>query len=252
MHWIEEWMRSECSMLQPGCRDCRQMCAPKLVLAQNARIPIRLIDDLLYSGYITHPNFADRIADYIGATPEQRDSLVHEQHRGKYIPGETIRKRAAAAPRAEKLTNHCGAVVMIDSGGNELRRFIGVTVAAEYAEKGEKFVLSRCNRQIGPATNEFAALKASFRWAEAWDKLSPEERLEDIRNPMRAAGPCSCSAMPKTYKYMGESHTIAEWARIADLPAETLKKRIKNGWTMEDAIKTPLRSYGDRSKSDEK
>lgn len=247
MHWIEEWMRGKCSMLQPSCYECRQMCAPKLILAQNARIPIRLIDDLLYSGDITHPNFADRIADYIGAAPEQRDSLVHEIHHGKYIPGKTIRKKSAA-PKAERLANRRGAVVMIDSSGNELGRFHSVTAAAEYAKKGEKFISHRCNRLIGPTTNEFSALKASFRWAEAWDKLSREERVEDIRNPLRVAGPCSCSAMPKTYNYMGESHTLTEWARIADLPAKTLKKRIKNGWSMEDAIKTPLRSYGDRSK----
>ena len=37
------------------------------------------------------------------------------------------------------------------------------------------------------------------------------------------------------YEYKGESHTIAEWARITGIKETTLSKRLKN-WSIEDAL----------------
>ena len=39
-------------------------------------------------------------------------------------------------------------------------------------------------------------------------------------------------------EYNGESHTMAEWARIAGLAKNTFRRRIKNGWPMEKALTT--------------
>ena len=37
------------------------------------------------------------------------------------------------------------------------------------------------------------------------------------------------------------SHTLAEWANIANMKPETLAYRINNGWPMDEALNTPVR-----------
>lgn len=38
-----------------------------------------------------------------------------------------------------------------------------------------------------------------------------------------------------------ETHTLSEWGDIVGISPDTLKRRIKSGWTVEKAIKTPVR-----------
>jgi hypothetical protein len=40
-------------------------------------------------------------------------------------------------------------------------------------------------------------------------------------------------------EYMGESRCISEWAKLLDLNEETLRARIRYGWTVERAMTTP-------------
>jgi hypothetical protein len=42
---------------------------------------------MLINGHrsITHPKIADALADYIGATAEERDNIVHSGYRGTYV-----------------------------------------------------------------------------------------------------------------------------------------------------------------------
>lgn len=44
------------------------------------------------------------------------------------------------------------------------------------------------------------------------------------------------------------SHTLSEWAEIADMQPTTLAYRINNGWSMDKALKTPVRRYVDGHK----
>lgn len=39
----------------------------------------------------------------------------------------------------------------------------------------------------------------------------------------------------------GETHTLAEWGRIAGIKPDTIAKRMKKGWSVEDAVTTPKR-----------
>ena len=248
MHWLEDWMRRECCLdRKPDCRACRDMCIPKIVLAKETGVPMRLIDRIIYDGWITHPNFADAIADFTGALPWQRDSMVNEIHRGKWKPGRRRKRKTAKAEYTGD--SHYKwkerPVVLIDRKGNERKRFAGAQAAADYAGKGRNYIYSRCERRISQQTDEFARTEESFRWADEWDRMSPEERAEDVRNKYRESGKCTCSAMPRVFEFQGERHTIAEWARICMLPESTLRERIKAGWDIEKAIKTPLRSYGE-------
>lgn len=39
--------------------------------------------------------------------------------------------------------------------------------------------------------------------------------------------------------YNDQTHTIAEWANIKDMPYDRLQARIAHGWSIEDALNTP-------------
>lgn len=44
-----------------------------------------------------------------------------------------------------------------------------------------------------------------------------------------------------TVEYNGESHTVAEWAKILGIKYGTLHKRLEEGWSAEDAFHTPVK-----------
>lgn len=41
-------------------------------------------------------------------------------------------------------------------------------------------------------------------------------------------------------EYMGETHTINEWASIVGIKRQTIQRRIKVGWSVEDALTKPV------------
>lgn len=45
----------------------------------------------------------------------------------------------------------------------------------------------------------------------------------------------------RTVEYNGESRTVAEWAKILGIKYATLRKRLEEGWSVEDAFHTPVR-----------
>lgn len=47
-------------------------------------------------------------------------------------------------------------------------------------------------------------------------------------------------------EYRGQIHTIADWSKITGLSRETIRRRLKNGWTIQEALDTPPipRGYG--------
>lgn len=42
-------------------------------------------------------------------------------------------------------------------------------------------------------------------------------------------------------EYQGETHTIAEWARLKGIHVHTLRNRLWKGWSAEKALNTPTR-----------
>lgn len=50
----------------------------------------------------------------------------------------------------------------------------------------------------------------------------------------------------KIYTAHGKSLTMRQWAKELNLPQKTLRRRLDNGWTLEDALTKPLH---DRSKN---
>lgn len=44
-----------------------------------------------------------------------------------------------------------------------------------------------------------------------------------------------------TVEYNGECRTLAEWSKTLGIKYATLRKRLEDGWSVEDAFHTPLR-----------
>jgi len=51
---------------------------------------------------------------------------------------------------------------------------------------------------------------------------------------------CTKKRWGKRYAYNGEEKTLAEWAEFTGLSYDTFRNRLRNGWTIERAIETPL------------
>ena len=68
----------------------------------------------------------------------------------------------------------------------------------------------------------------NVRWAD---------RLTQARNTTRV----------KLVDFMGESRCLSEWARLLNINIWTLRARIKNGWSIDDALKKPANPYPKRS-----
>lgn len=86
MHWITAYRE--------------KMQIDRLRFARRARCSERLIFMLEEGQEITHPIIANRIAETCGATAAQRDSIVHEKHRGEWQPG--IGRKAGKRKRGQK------------------------------------------------------------------------------------------------------------------------------------------------------
>lgn len=44
-------------------------------------------------------------------------------------------------------------------------------------------------------------------------------------------------------QFNGETHTLTEWARITGITPQNIKRRLKNGWSLEKTLTTPAKKY---------
>lgn len=51
------------------------------------------------------------------------------------------------------------------------------------------------------------------------------------------------------FEYLGQSLTLASWAKITGVSDNTLRERLKSGWTIEQTLSTPLRCKQVRNSS---
>lgn len=156
-------------------------------------VPMR-VSDILLERLETEPNFrtvpklADLIAEACGATAQQRDRLVLKRYRGTWKPTGRPRPVATAAappPRPAGIR----AVVCVDRLGDVVQRFPSGQEAARRFSCTTDTVGRRCRRQV--ETNEFGTLGLTFRFADEWDRMSPEERRQDLHrtDPKPVAAP---------------------------------------------------------------
>ena len=172
-------------------------------------------------GYVTHPSIADLIADAVGATASQRDAIVAEGHRGTYRPRHVKMRRPEPAPSAVRAPEYQAsikaAIVKVDRGGEIVERYESVQMAADMNGIDESCVYKRCLRRIA---REFHFMGVStgttFRYADEWEKMTPEERERDLERP-EASGVAYVRGMKKAIVVIDrEGNEIARYASAKD------------------------------------
>lgn len=168
MHWLEKWRREN--------------SFSKGDLAHAVRVSWALIDMLEnHAGCITHSKIADRIADYTGATVEQRDSIVHKQHRGTWKPDP---RRSAGKQKkreeAAKTSHNCRIVVALNTAGVSMDVYPSERAAAQAVGCTSQTVHNRCARDVKATTNEFSPYGLTFRFADEWFAMTPQQQFEDM------------------------------------------------------------------------
>ena len=104
----------------------------------------------------------------------------------------------------------------------------GITVCDEWVKSFEAFrdwALAneyRDNLTIDRKDNDGPYCPDNCRWATH----------KEQQNNMRSN---------RTITYKGETKTLTQWAELAGLNKKTLQYRLNNGWSVEQAITTPIR-----------
>lgn len=122
----------------------------------------------------THPRIADAIATVCHATPEQRDSIVDEKHRGKWKAG-TAESQQVQTP-AWKLHGE-KPVVMVDGTGKVICKYSSTADASRASRIATKTIGEICKRK---RKNVLARYKFTFRYVEEWEAMSNEQQIQDI------------------------------------------------------------------------
>ena len=183
MNWIGRWCKEHCQ-IDKDCDHCSDLCLPRFNIARAVNCSEYLIWILVnQNGGITHPEIANAIADYIGATAEERDSIVAMEHRGKWKPNTN---RAFFEPDSSwQLVPRHGngkSVVVVDRVGEVIARYSSITTAASRMRVDNGLVSRRCNHIGSDLRDEFEPNSFTFRFADEWDVLTPEERRANVRN----------------------------------------------------------------------
>lgn len=180
MNFIGEWCRERCR-IGGKCENCSKYCKPRFELAYAVKCSETTIWNLIFcNGYITHPCIADRIADHLGATAEQRDSIVHVDRRGGYIPIYDRVSDAYTENRGGVRAACMKEIVAIDRAGIEVLRLGSISEAAKRFRSTSPTVSNRCRRIGSVGYDEFIPPGVTFRYATEWDAMDENERKTDI------------------------------------------------------------------------
>lgn len=127
----------------------------------------------------THPRIADAIATACHATPEQRDTIVDKEHRGTWKMQQLF--TTTMTPVEKNVNTHKPGyerpIVKIDVQGRVVARYTSLTAAENCEDLGRDSIRVRCKREV---KSEFNGRKYTFRFAEEWDKMTNEQKLEDL------------------------------------------------------------------------
>ena len=133
---------------------------------------------LLEIGSITHPRIANVIAEFCGASAEQRDMIVHKDHHGEWQPNQPVALANPCAVRFNNSQSGAKPVVKINISGNVVAAYESVVEAARHEDVNEHNIRSRCKRR---AKHELTVDHPyTFRYQAEWIAMSREEQLKDI------------------------------------------------------------------------
>lgn len=175
MNWIGTWCKNRCG-LDRNCDHCTETCIPRIRIANAVNCSEHLIWILMnQDNGMTHPNIANAIAEFMGATAEQRDSIVHSKYRGTWQPND---KSESKRGKHYGIWN-ASPVVAVNRRGNIIKRFSSMKSAARYMNCSPYMVHSRCNRTY-LEKDEFDPIGVTFRLEAEWSNMTQQERFEDI------------------------------------------------------------------------
>ncbi len=237
MHWLEEWRKKH--------RMSRETLAKQVEVSEHL---IWILEN--EKDGRTHPLIADDIADYTGATIEQRDSIVHKRHRGTYVPnpGKREKKRrimVKPTPSLETEREHVKedgrlekgrTVYAVNKDGEIVQQYASMAEAALRTGMDKSSVYTRCRRKL--AENEFLVSEITFRYADEYDEAAKaavivkgfEARAQQAKGAWRYGA----------HWYLninGETKTLRQWAQESGIKSFTLLGRIQRGMKPEDAIR---------------
>lgn len=183
MNWIAKWLAARCEYPEKmDCGECMRICTARRRLAEETGCSEQLTDILVLGG-ITHPGIADRLADFMGATPRQRDSIVDKKHRGTYHPSPKP-KRKAVPPKPEpeepRTDQRVVGVVALDRLGKEIARFESAWAAAEKIGCNPKTIQTRCAGKLSGDGDEFRKYGMTFCYTNDWDSMTDREKMASI------------------------------------------------------------------------
>ena len=104
----------------------------------------------------------------------------------------------------------------------------GITIYAEWIDDAEKFIEWAVTSgwkpglQIDRQNNNGDYEPSNCRWVSS--KIQQRNRRDNV-----------------VIEFNGETHVLSEWAEVKGIGASTLGFRIRSGWTIEDALTTPVR-----------
>ena len=233
MHWIEKFRAKNKLSQEEMAKKVRTCKAYQIVEKPGCRTKYEkyqvacsdLLIEILEHGGITAPGIAAAITTVCGGTAEQWDSIVHEDYRGTWKPGDriafkprmqaepfdvmpkieaTIKERPRAErpraekPRAEKPKAEKPKaapkpqkpaepeikrpVVQIGKDFAEAARYATPAAAAAAMNVSLRIITVRCDRKVSDETDEFIRYQNTWRYADEWDSMTPEQRMEDMKN----------------------------------------------------------------------
>lgn len=76
-----------------------------------------------------------------------------------------------------------------------------------------------------------------------WESDHIPKRCAKCKKPTWNRAPIRHGQNGKMIKAFGKSQSIAAWGRESGISKETLSYRLKSGWKIEDALRTPVRVW---------
>lgn len=133
---------------------------------------------------VTHPHFADVIAEACGASADQRDMIVPEKYRGRWKPPKKpqllteYRHPWKDTPAVLPPMNVAKAVVVVDRDGRVVARYKTINAAANHWPFTDSTISSRCNH--GASCDEFEKCGVTFRFASVWGRMTPDQKAREM------------------------------------------------------------------------
>ena len=230
MHWLEEWRKRN--------------GVDRRALARAADCSEELIYRIETLHTVTQKDIAMRIADCVGATPEQYNSLVNEIHYGKWSPEKkpAMLRQKAVSPPVSKREYICRGrrtrpLYSINLDCKPVTRYETLAEASEMTKLSQDYICRRCRE--GLQTNEFELNGVTFRYVDDWENgnvdMDSLKRWAAFSKEQRRLG-IQRSRKSCLLTLGDETRSIDEWAEALGVCKNTIKARMQAGMPMEKVL----------------